>query len=87
MTKFLATPDNPDGWRLEDILEQIQNDIFRRSIKIMEDARPEARAVLDNNIAILGMLAECVKRAKESTRIVQSFGPHSAASGPRIGTA
>ena len=85
MTKFLATPDNPDGWKLEDILEQIQNDVLRRSTKIMEDARPEARAVLNNKIAILGMLADCVERARDSTRIVDSFGPASETSGPRIG--
>ena len=46
MTKVLVGPNNPDGWKLEELLDEIQNDILRRSAKIVDDARPEARAVL-----------------------------------------
>ncbi len=88
MTHFLATPENPDGWKLEDILKQLQNDIVRRSNKIIDDARPEARAVLRNNIDILAWLGQCVDKAEDSTRILNSFGPSAGATGePRIGTA
>ncbi len=31
-TKLLMSTENPDGWRLEDILAEIQNDIVRRGI-------------------------------------------------------
>ena len=42
-TTFLVTEDNPQGWTLEDILTEIQNDIVRRSQKIVDDARPAPR--------------------------------------------
>ncbi len=88
MTHFLATPENPDGRKLEDILVQLQNDIVRRSNKIIDDARPEARAVLQNNIEILAWLGQCIDKAEDSTRIVNSFGPSAGTGGePRIGTA
>ncbi len=87
MTHFLATPENPDGWKLEDILKQLQNDIVRRSNKIIDDTRPEARAVLQNNIEILQWIGQCIDKAEDSTRILNSFGPSTGPGGePRIGT-
>jgi hypothetical protein len=86
-TTFLVTEDNPQGWKLEDILMEIQNDIIRRAQKIVDDARPEARAVFNNNVEILGHLTKCIERATESTKILnRAFGPHKDGK-PRIGVA
>ena len=83
-TTLLVTADNPDGWTLEDILTEIQNDMFRRSSKIIEDNRGEARQVLQNNVEILGLLTTCIEKAHESTAILNSLGPHEDGK-PRIG--
>ena len=86
-TTFLVTDENPDGWEIEDILMTIQNDMFRRTQKIVGDSREEARDVLNNNIKILGLLSQCIEKATESTRILnRSFGPHKDGK-PRIGVA
>ncbi len=86
MTKFLATPEDPEGWTLEGILSEIQNEIIRRSQKILADHRGEARSVLHNNIEILGLLTRCVHAAEDSTRILASLGAaHGADGQPRIG--
>jgi len=86
-TTFLVTEENPEGWKIEDILMVIQNDMFSRTQKIVGDSRDEARAVLNNNIEILGMLSKCIDKAKESTQILnRSFGPHKEGK-PRIGVA
>ncbi len=87
MTRFLATADKPDGWRLEDILTEIQNDIVRRSGKVIDDQRPQARAVLQNNFRILNLLGEAIELSQDSTHILDSLGPSTAAEGgpPRIG--
>ncbi len=86
-TTFLVSDENPDGWNLEDILAEIQNDMIRRTQKIVGDGRTEARAVLNNNIEILGMLSQCIDRATDSTRILdKAFGPHREGE-PRIGVA
>lgn len=83
-TTLLVTPETPDGWRLEDLLSEVQNDIIRRTSKILDDSRPEARAVLANNIEILSMLAKCVEHALDSTKILNSIGPREEGK-PRIG--
>lgn len=86
-TTFLVTEDNPQGWKLEDILTEIQNDIVRRSQKIVDDARPEARTVFNNNVEILALLTQCIERAAESTKLLnRAFGPHKDGK-PRIGVA
>ena len=83
-TKLLITTENPNGWRLEDILSEIQNDTVRRTQKIIDDPRPDTRAVLNNNIEIMSLLSKCVERSEESTRILNSLGPHQDGQ-PRIG--
>ncbi|MFO1189914.1 MAG: histidine kinase [Alphaproteobacteria bacterium] len=87
MTKFLVTPENPTGWKLEDILAEIQNDIIRRSYKLIDDHRPEARAVLKNNFTILTHLSQAIERAQDSTRIVNTLGPPTTDGHPRLGRA
>lgn len=88
MTRFLVTPENPSGWRLEDILGEIQKDIVRRCSKILDDPSPVAAPVRYNNIKILGHLTECIKLAEDSTRLLNSIGPSQATAAggtPRIG--
>jgi hypothetical protein len=85
MTHFLATNENPDGYKLEDIVSMIRQDIIKRVGKIASDSKPEAQHVIKNNITILGLLTECIDIAKNSTEILdKSFGPSNAAE-PRIG--
>ncbi len=87
MTKLLVSSDNPDGWTLEDIIDEIQNDIVRRAARIVDDNRPEARAVLHNNIEIMQFLTACSGKARDSTRILNTLGPSVTTQGgpPRIG--
>ena len=87
MANFLVTDDNPDGYKLEDILTAIRNDIVQRAAKIMGDGRPEATVVMNNNIKILGFLSESIELAANSSEILdKSFGPHNP-DVPRIGKA
>jgi len=85
MTHFLVTDDNPGGYKLEDIMKIIRKDIFLRTTKILEDDRPEAQSVIDNNVKILSLLSEAIDAAEDSTAILRkSFGP-SRDGKPRIG--
>ncbi len=86
MTNFLVTEANPKGYKLEDLLSLIRKDIILRATKILDDDRPEARLVLENNVKILQHLSDSINIAEESTRILdKNFGPHTVGS-PRIGT-
>ena len=84
-TTFLVSDEYPDGWKLEDILTVIRDDVIRRAQKITGDNRPEAKAVLKNNIAILAKLSDCIEHAEDSTNLLnRAFGPHQKGQ-PRIG--
>lgn len=86
MTHFLATDDNPKGYKLEDILALIRNDLIRRSEKIADDRRHEAQSVLEHNIRILGLLTEAIDLARQSTGLLdRHFGPSDGVH-PRIGS-
>ncbi|MEZ5758890.1 MAG: hypothetical protein R3D86_11780 [Emcibacteraceae bacterium] len=85
MTHFLSSDQNPNGHKLEDVLRKVRNDIIYRATKIMDDSRPEAQHVLNNNIEILGMLAKSISLAEDSTMVLnKSFGT-SQSGAPRIG--
>lgn len=86
MTHFLSTDENPDGYKLEDILTIIRQDVIKRAGLIAGDTKPEARQVLANNVRILQHLTEAIELAEDSSRTLQrSFG-HSGDT-PRIGAA
>jgi len=85
-TTFLVTLDNPNGWTIEALLTEVQNDMVRRCQKILDDTRPEARAVLQNNIEILSLLSQSIALAEDSIKILRRLGPHVEGQ-PRIGVA
>jgi hypothetical protein len=88
MTKFLVSEDNTTGYKLEDILLTIRADILKRCEKVVDDHRPEALHVMQNNMKILGMLTECINLAMDSTNVLnKAFGPSKSGAGgpPRIG--
>ena len=64
MTHFLVTEEKPDGHKLEDILTLLRADVVHRCSLIVNDKRPEAKAVLANNVKILGLLTESVELAE-----------------------
>ncbi|MFB3135169.1 MAG: hypothetical protein ACE1Y3_05495 [Rhodospirillales bacterium] len=90
MTRFLISKENPEGYKLEDILRALRKDILIRCTKIVDDQRTEAAHVLDNNMKILNVLSDAIHLAEDSTTTLdKAFGPSAAAEGgpPRIGDA
>ena len=90
MTRFLISKENPEGYKLEDILRALRKDILTRCTKIVDDQRTEASHVLDNNMKILNLLSDAIHLAEESTDTLdKAFGPSASAEGgpPRIGGA
>ena len=87
MTHFLSTDDNPDGYKLEAILTALRNEIIQRATKIMDDGRPEATLVINNNIKILDHLAESITLAENSTAVLQKAFGNRSSDVPRIGKA
>ena len=87
MTHFLASDVNPSGFKLEDVLTRVRADLLKRSGKIVDDHRPEAAQVLENDIRIMGLLSESIRIAEASTKLLDTqLGPHRDGL-PRIGKA
>ena len=85
MTHFLVSDENPDGYKLEDILLALRTEVINRCTKITGDNRPEARQVLDNNVEILALISDAIRLAENSSEVLnKSFGPSDGKS-PRIG--
>ena len=85
MTHFLVSEENPNGHKLEDLLNLLRAEILKRSTLIAYDDRPEARHVLSNNTKILSLITDAIDLARDSTHILdRSFGP-SRPGKPRIG--
>lgn len=86
MAKILMGPDNPHGWKLEDLLSAIAAEVAVKCTKIKDDARPVARQVLRNNQQIIGLLGQAEALQRDSYDKLDAFKPNDGPEGtPRIG--
>ena len=67
MTQHLVSPENPAGKRSEEILAEIRAEILQRMAGYASDPRPEARAVMENNLEIAQLLTEAIHLAEANT--------------------
>jgi len=82
----LMSPQNPEGWKLEDLFSQLQAEIEIKSEKITNDASPVARLVLRNNQQIIGLLAQAEALQRSSYDALDAMAPNEGPLGrPRIG--
>lgn len=86
MTHFLLSDENPDGFKLEDILRTLRKDVLKRCTKIADDGTDVAHQVLDNNVHILSLLTEAINTAEDSTQILDKAFGRPVTGQPRIGT-
>jgi len=56
--KILMGAENPNGWKLESLLEKIEQEVEAKSEKIMESTHPMRDSILKNNYEICGLLAQ-----------------------------
>ena len=86
MSGFLSNKQNPEGFSLEQVLLAVRKDLIVKTTEIVDDDRPQAQTVLENDIKIIGLLTECLHIAEASSKLLKhSFGPHVDGQ-PRIGT-
>ena len=86
MTHFLLSEENPDGFKLEDILRTLRKDVLIRCTKIADDSTDAAHRVIDNNMKILNLLTEAISVAEDSTMTLDKAFGRSVPGQPRIGT-
>lgn len=83
---ILMGPQNPTGWKLEDLLEALQFEVMKKCDKIISDSRPVSRKVLRNNQQIIGLLAQAEALQRDSYDRLDAMAPNEGPLGkPRIG--
>ncbi|MGD1876972.1 MAG: hypothetical protein ACFB13_05660 [Kiloniellaceae bacterium] len=65
--KHLVSQENPDGKRTEEILTEIRAEILSRMASYGDDPRPEAKAVMENNLKIAQLLTDAIHLAEINT--------------------
>jgi hypothetical protein len=85
MTHFLISDDNPEGFKLEDVLRTLRKDVLTRCTKITDDGTDAARHVMDNNMMVLNLLTEAIQVAEDSTTTLDKAFGRSVPGQPRIG--
>lgn len=86
MVRILMGTDNPTGYKLEDLLAQLQDEINDKSKKIASDTREPAKKVLRNNQQIVGLLMQAEALQRSSYDILDAISPNQGPNGtPRIG--
>lgn len=65
--KYLVAQDNPEGRRSEEVLSDLRAEILVRMANYGDDPRPEAKAVMENNLRIAQLLTEAIHLAEANT--------------------
>lgn len=82
----LMTPDNPTGWKLEDLVAQLKVEILAKCDRIKDDSRPQAMRVMLNNASIIALLDKIRVIQRGSLALLDQLGPDNGPLGaPRIG--
>lgn len=82
----LMSRDNPAGWKLEELMEQVRCEIMSKSLNIADDMSFEAQTVKNNNFLILGLLMQVEAIQRQSFVVMSKLGEDQGPNGkPRIG--
>lgn len=85
-TLVLMGPQNPTGWKLEELLAKLRSEVSAKCEKIAADRRPVARRVLRNNQMIMGLLQAAEACQRDSYDLLDAKAPNEGPLGkPRIG--
>lgn len=85
-TPVLMSADNPSGWKLEDLLAQLQVELDAKIARIRMDVSPTATAVMTNNFGIRDHLARAEVLQRDTLRRLDALRADPGPGGPpRIG--
>ena len=82
----LMSAENPEGWKLEELLSQMRDELMVKNRRIANDDSAVAQAVHQNNKMILQLLTGCENLQRDSLARLASLAPDPGPTGtPRIG--
>jgi len=82
----LMSVNNPDGWKLEDLLEQMYLELGEKTKRLDGDMSTPACKVASNNYTMMRKLKECVALQLKNIESLNKIAPDTGPLGiPRIG--
>lgn len=85
-TPVLMSKENPDGWKLEELLAQLRLELYAKNDRIAGDSRPTAQAVRANNANMIDLLSVVEGRQRDTIARLARLAPDQGPGGtPRIG--
>lgn len=82
----LMGSENHNGWKLEDLLSQVKQEVSEKINKIIEDESPQSQLVVRNNLAIIEHLGAAEALQRSSYIVLDAMRENEGPGGkPRIG--
>ncbi|KYD02650.1 hypothetical protein B4102_0244 [Heyndrickxia sporothermodurans] len=82
----LMSSENHDGWKLEDLLAKVKQEVSEKINKIINDSSPQAQLVVRNNLAIIEHLGAAEALQRSSYIVLDAMRTNEGSAGtPRIG--
>lgn len=85
-TPVRMSGDNPTGWKLEELVQQLRLELHAKNDRIALDPSPAAKTVRVNNLGIIDLLSVIEGRQRDTLALLDSIRPDPSPGGPpRIG--
>jgi hypothetical protein len=82
----LMGSENHNGWKLEDLLSQVKQEVSEKINKIINDESPQSKLVVRNNLAIIEHLGAAEALQRSSYIVLDAMRENEGPGGkPRIG--
>ncbi|USK43732.1 hypothetical protein [Cytobacillus oceanisediminis] len=82
----LMGSDNHNGWKLEELLAQVKQEVSQKINKVINDPSPQAQLVVKNNLSIIEHLGAAEALQRSSYIVLDALKPNEGPGGkPRIG--
>ena len=82
--KILMGRENPNGWKLESILEKLFDEIRKKSVQISSSNHPQRDMILQNNCDIGQLLLKAIEIQKETYKELDAVEPNKGPLNPRL---
>ncbi|MGE6756274.1 hypothetical protein ACQKFO_23065 [Rossellomorea sp. NPDC071047] len=83
---ILMGSKNHNGWKLEDLLAQVKQEVSEKINKIVDDESPQAQVVVRNNLSIIEHLGAAEALQRSSYVVLDAMKKNEGPAGkPRIG--
>lgn len=82
---ILMSRENPTGFKLEELLYQLQQELQVKTDRIINDPCPASQQIVINNHVIIELLQSAEKVQRQSMAALDKIAPDQGPSGSRIG--